>query len=219
MKNRFFFALIILILFSTYISKDNLLLKLNFEVKEIIVENNYIMREDEIKNELSFLYNSNLLFLKNKDIIKNLKDKSFIESFEIRRIFPNKVKIKIYEKKPVAILQNKMKKYYFTNKGGVVDYQDLNQFQNLPIVFGDSKNFKKFFTSLKKINFPINSIKMVYYFESRRWDLITKQNKTIKLPIKNYNKSLINFLSIKDKDNFAKYKIFDYRINNQLILK
>ena len=48
---------------------------------------------------------------------------------------------------------------------------------------------------------------------------VNKKNKLVKLPNKNYMKSLVNFLSIKDRDNFAKYKTFDYRINDQLILK
>tara|TARA_B100000575_G_C22976416_1_gene563479 strand:- start:410 stop:553 length:144 start_codon:yes stop_codon:yes gene_type:complete len=44
-------------------------------------------------------------------------------------------------------------------------------------------------------------------------------NKTIKLPIKNYEKSLKNFLRINEMDDFTKFKVFDYRINEQLILK
>ena len=43
--------------------------------------------------------------------------------------------------------------------------------------------------------------------------------KIIKLPEKNYTESLTNFMRIKDKSNFEKYKIFDYRLNNQLVLK
>ena len=43
--------------------------------------------------------------------------------------------------------------------------------------------------------------------------------KILKLPEKNYTKSLIEFMNIKDKTNFKKYKVFDYRLNNQLILK
>ena len=43
--------------------------------------------------------------------------------------------------------------------------------------------------------------------------------KILKLPEKNYKKSLINFMNIKENTNFEKYKIFDYRLNNQLILR
>ena len=40
----------------------------------------------------------------------------------------------------------------------------------------------------------------------------------IKLPVENFNKSLANYLSIRNNLNFEKYKIFDYRIKDQLIL-
>ena len=76
-----------------------------------------------------------------------------------------------------------------------------------------------FFSSLKKINFPISQIKKFTLFETKRWDLETFDNKVIKLPIDNYSQSLENYLNLIDKDIFKKYKLFDYRIGNQLILK
>ena len=48
---------------------------------------------------------------------------------------------------------------------------------------------------------------------------ICNKNQTIKLPIKNYKESLKNFNKIKEQRNFERYKTFDYRINEQLILK
>ena len=89
----------------------------------------------------------------------------------------------------------------------------------MPTVFSNKENFEIFYKNLKKNNFPFDIIKKIYNFESRRWDIVTKKNQTIKLPIKNYTKSLKNFLVLKDQQNFDKYKIFDYRINDQLILK
>ena len=164
MKNRFLIALVLLVLFSTYSSKEIFKSKLIFKVQEILVENNKYIETNEIKKELSFLLNSNLFLLKNKDISENLKDDTFIESFEIKRIYPNKLKIKIYEKKPIAILQNKKKKYYFTNKNELVTYRNLVEFQNLPVVFGDRDNFKNFYNNLKKIRYPVNSIKSLLFF-------------------------------------------------------
>ena len=46
-----------------------------------------------------------------------------------------------------------------------------------------------------------------------------RNKKILKLPKKDYTEDLINFMSIKDKTNFEKYKIFDYRLKDQLILK
>ena len=58
-----------------------------------------------------------------------------------------------------------------------------------------------------------------HLFESNRWDLTLNNKKLIKLPNKNYNKKLKNFIKIMKNRNFDKYNIFDYRLKNQIILK
>ena len=62
-------------------------------------------------------------------------------------------------------------------------------------------------------------IKRYYSYESKRWDLETYNKIIIKLPPENYIKSLKNFMELEKEKNFDKYNTFDYRINNQLILK
>ena len=57
------------------------------------------------------------------------------------------------------------------------------------------------------------------HFEIGRWDIVLEDKRVIKLPTNNYLQSINNFLLIKNKNNFEKYKIFDYRIKDQLILK
>ena len=196
MKKRLLIALLLLLVLSTYNTNQNLDLLSKFQIKKIHFENNYLLSDSEVENILSF-----------------------IESFKIKKIYPNQIKVKIFEKKPLVILQNKKRKFYYTNKGDLISFVEKDNFKVLPVVFGDKKNFEFFYNELQAINFPFNMLESLYFFESQRWDLKTKENQTIKLPIKNYKKSLINFLNIKDQDNFAKYKIFDYRISNQLILK
>ena len=218
MKKQLIIAIALLVLLTTYKPK-NFFFDLRFNIKEIVVENNLILKEDEIKKDLVYLYNSDLFFLNVNNIEKLLLKHSFIQSFEIKKIYPNKLKIKIFEKKPIAILQHKKEKFYFTKNGDLINYINLEEFKNLPIVMGGKKNFGTFYNELKKINFPISLIKQFNFFESKRWDLLTYKNKIIKLPIKNYISSLENFINVGSKDNFDKYKIFDYRINDQLILK
>ena len=218
MKKQLIIAIALLVLLATYKPK-NFFFDLRFNIKEIVVENNLILKEDEIKKDLVYLYNSDLFFLNVNNIEKLLLKHSFIQSFEIKKIYPNKLKIKIFEKKPIAILQHKKEKFYFTKNGDLINYINLEEFKNLPIVMGGKKNFGTFYNELKKINFPISLIKQFNFFESKRWDLLTYKNKIIKLPIKNYISSLENFINVGSKDNFDKYKIFDYRIKDQLILK
>ena len=219
MKKRSFIALFLLIILSTYnfTLNPNFIPKLNIE--KIKVKNNEIINDDEIKKKLSFLYETNILFSDFDTIEKKIKEIDFIESFKIKKVYPNEIQITIREKKPIAIIQNKKKKKYFTSSGDLIDFIDLKRFENLPLVYGDKESFAGIHNNLKNLNFPIAKIKKFYLFESKRWDLLTTKNQLIKLPTENYDKSLVNFMTLKDKINFNTYKIFDYRIKDQLILK
>jgi len=218
MKKRLLIALVLLVLLSTY-NPQNISLINKFTIKEINIENNFILKEKIIKKKLEFLYEINLIFLNTFDIEKIFNNIDFIESFEIKKIYPNKVKIKIYEKTPIAILQNKKEKFYISDKIELINYIDLKNYKDLPFVFGNKENFEILYQDLKKINFPLELIAAYYFFDAKRWDLETHNKTIIKLPSKNYTESLNDFVNLRKKDNFAKYKIFDYRINDQLILK
>jgi cell division protein FtsQ len=218
MKKRLVIALALLVLFSTY-KPQKLILSSKFNIEEIKIENNFVLNDKEIKKDLAFLYNKNLIFLKISNVVKILKKNNFIDSFEIKKIYPNKLKIKIYEKKPIAILQNKDKKFYISENVNLINFIDLKNYKDLPTIFGNKESFEILFKNLKEIDFPFDLIKRYYLYESKRWDLETYKKRLIKLPAENYTKSLKNFMNLRKENNFDKYEVFDYRINNQLILK
>ena len=219
MKKRFLIALLLLVLFSTYYIKFDKSFFPNLYIEKITIENNKIVKEENIKEKLSFLYETNIFGLKNKTVEKKLAEIQFLESYQLKIVYPREIKIKIIEKTPIAILQHMREKKYVTNRGDLIDFTDIKIFKDLPIVFGDAKSFLIFHRNLTKINFPTNTIKKFYLFESKRWDLLTNKNQLIKLPKSNYDESLKNFMNYNDLANFEKYKIFDYRIKDQLILK
>ena len=218
MKKSFLGLTIFFILLTTYTPKFNFTINSNLNIKKIEIENNSIIETDEIKKKLIFLYKENLFFLNIKDIEENLKNETFIESFSIKKIYPNTLKLIIVEKKPIAILQNKKKKFYISNKGSLINFIDMETYNDLPTVFGNGEGFYSLYQDLQNIKFPLEMIKSFYFFESGRWDLIMHDDKVIKLPVKNYLFSLKNFMLSKNDSNFNNYKIFDYRIKDQLIL-
>ena len=218
MKKRLIVGLTLLVLFSTY-KPQNLFLIDKFKIKVIEIENNNIVQKENIIKKLSFLSDVNLIFLDKNEIEKKLNRIDFIDSFEIKKIYPNKIKIRVYEKKPIAILQNKKEKFYISDKIELINYIDLKNYKDLPFVFGNKENFEILYQDLRKINFPLELIAAYYFFDANRWDLETHNKTIIKLPSKNYTKSLNDFVNLRKEDNFDKYKIFDYRINDQLILK
>ncbi len=218
MKKSFLGFLILFILFTTYLPKFHLSKNFNFFIKDIKIDNNYIINDKEIIDRLKFLYSENLFFLDTQKIKTNLKKETFIQSYSIKKIYPDTLRLLIVEKKPIAILQNKKKKFYISDKGDKINFIDNDNYKNLPTVFGGSEKFYLLYKDLKKINFPFEKIKSFYYFEAGRWDLIMLEDKVIKLPEKDYLFSLKNYMKSSNDNSFNIYKTYDYRVKDQLIL-
>ena len=140
------------------------------------------------------------------------KDESHIKATVETKLYP-------LEKKPIAVLHFKKQKFYISDKGSLTKFKNIEKYNNLPTVFGRGDDFYVLYGVIQNIKFPLQNIKSFYFFESGRWDLIMKDEKIIKLPVKDYIYSLENFMLSYSNNQFKKYKIFDYRIKNQLILK
>ena len=218
MKKSLLGFCLLFILLSSYIPKFKLNTNLRLSINEIKLDGNFILKDEEIIKRLNFLYKENLFFLNTEKIEKNLKKESFIGSYKIKKIYPDTLKLTIIEKVPIAILLNKKKKFYISDKGDLMNFADIEIYKSLPTVFGNKEKFYILYKGLKDIEFPLEKIKSFYYFESGRWDLVTLESKVIKLPVGDYLLSLNNYMkSINDK-GFNDYKIYDYRIKDQLIL-
>ena len=218
MKKKIILGILLLILFSTI--KPNIKFEIpNLNLKKIVIKNNFFSKDKEIKRSLSRFYNKNLVFLKNNDIEQALMKDSFIESFKIKKKYPDTLIIEIFEKKPIAILLSGKNKFYISEKIDLIKFDNIEYFEDLPYVIGNKDDFEKLYKNLKKINFPLDIIKRYTLYNSKRWDLETTNKIVIKLPQKYYTESLKNYLNLRDKNNLKKYKIFDYRLKDQLILK
>ena len=218
MKKRIIIALILLITLTTITSDQKIIFSI-FSLKKITIENNSLLKENDIKKSLEPIYDKNLFQLNNKEIKKILLQNSLIDSFKIKKKYPNTLEIEIFEKKPIAILFDKKQKFYISEKIDLIDYNMLNIDNNLPYVLGNKDDFKIFYDNLRKIKFPFNSVKKYILYENNRWDLETLNNKTIKLSPQNYKDNLEHYLNLINKKEFKKYNLYDYRIKNQLILK
>jgi cell division protein FtsQ len=218
MKKKLFISFILLILLTTIYPLQKITI-FDFSIKEIEIENNILLKDKEIKKLLLPIYNKNLILLNYSEIENAIMKNSFIDSFKVKKKYPNYLKIKVFEKKPIAILYDEKRKFYLSEKIELIEFKNLDDYQNLPYVFGNQLEFEILYNNLKKINFPLDFIKKYILFESNRWDLEIENGKIIKLPNSNYIKSVENYLEIRNKDSFQKFFIFDYRIKDQLILK
>ena len=191
-----------------------------FQAKEIEVSNTNIIKRENIINYIESNYDRiNLLTIDEKMLSKLYQKYEIIDFIEIKKIYPKKINLKIKEKKIIAILSDQKKFYYITEDGESIKYFENSKLKNLPNIVGGTANFIELYRVLKKNQFPINQIKSFYFFNIGRWDIILKNDITIKLPQKKYDESIKNYIELYKNKKFEKYLIFDYRIKDQIILK
>jgi cell division protein FtsQ len=217
---KLYFLIFIFFILSTYNIKDNKeSFSIFFPIKEILITNNIATNLFELKSDLNFLINTSLFFLNEEKILITSNKHDFISSIQLKKKYPNTLKIKISEKIPVATQIMGKKKFYITNDNRKINFINLQIYNDLPSIFGKHKNFDIFYNELKEYNFKISEIKAFYYFDVGRWDIVLKNEKIIKLPKKNYLSLLLKINSMLYDNSFSKYKIFDFRVKNQLILQ
>ncbi len=221
-KKNLFLWLFIFIFLSTYSFNSAFKKKISiFSIENIIIEGDINLNKRDLKNKLNKFYGKSLIFLSRKELRQIASEFVFIKEIKVKKIYPNTINILITENEPLAILIEDKKKLILLEMGNTTtDYKTKNK-KNLPIVKGKGakKKFYNLYAILKRTNFKMDLINEINYFTIDRWDIVLKNGKIIRLPTKNIDSSIEKFISIYDKDNFKNFKIFDFRINGQLILE
>ena len=221
-KNSIFFWIFLLLLLTTYnFYSDRNFLNYFFAIKKIEVSGLSYFDENELEVKIQDLKGKNIIFTNSTQLEKILSEFNFVKGFTIRKKYPSEIKIIIKEYKPIGIFLDMENKYILLEEGKSLQSNDMGKFIYLPKVYGEKAN-KNFFIlnkNLQDINFDKNLINEYKYYKTKRWDIILKNGKIIKLPTSNYSNSLIKFVDIYEKDSFKKFNIFDFRINGQLVIK
>ena len=222
---RIVLLIIVLIFLSTYspsgfnliLQKDNTFLK----IQKIEIVNNSLIKDSEIKEKLSKIYNKNIFLIKRKDIEGPLKEINFLEKIEVKKKYPNTIIVEIFETKPVAILYQNKAKYLLDSSSNLILFEDNKNFNQLPTVFGEgAKNhFIHFFSQLENNNFPIENVKKFYFFQIGRWDLQLANDRLIKFPHNNIDDAIKKSIELLDRKDFENYNIIDLRIDGKIIVE
>ena len=221
-KKNLFIWLFIFIFLSTYSLNSAQKKKISiFLIENINIEGNINVNTADLKNKLKDFYGKSLIFLNRKELSQIASEFVFIKEIKIKKKYPNTINIFIKENEPLAIIIEDEKKMLLLEMGNTTTNYIINNQESLPIVNGKGakKKFYKLYEALKRVNFQMDLINEINYFAIDRWDILLKNGKLLKLPTERLESSVEKFISIYDKDNFKNFKIFDFRINGQLILE
>ena len=222
---RIVLLIIVLIFLSTYSPNEfNLILEKKntfLKVQKIMIVNNFLIKNNEIKEKLNEIYNKNIFLIKRKDIEETLKEINFLEKVEVRKRYPNTIIVKIFETKPVAILYKNKTKYLLDSSSNLIFFEENANFNQLPRIFGEGaeNHFIYFLNQLENNNFPIKSIKKFYFFQIGRWDLQLANNKIIKFPHNNVEEAIKKSIELLGRRDFEDYNIIDLRMDGKIIVE
>ena len=217
-KNKIYIYLIIFFLFTTItnlqISNSNLF---KFSFKDIKVSGLSEKNNLSILQELKKIQLKNIFFIQKDILAKILTQNNLVNSFEIKRIFPNTIEIKIKKTEFLGITNVDGNFYFIGSNGKLITYDESTK--NLPYVFGKISTFSfiEFINILKQSTVDIKNIKEIYFFPSGRWDIKTKQDKLFKLPSKNILSALNTINKLNISKEFKKASIVDLRFNDKII--
>ena len=212
------YLLIFIILSSTNNINFNFFKDNFFTLKKINIEGISDKLRENIQKDLSYLTNNNLLFVDKEKIKNKLSNIDYIDSFNIFKIYPSELKIKITKTEFIANSYFNGQKFLVGKNGKFINAKYHNYKKNLPYAYGnyDAKKLVKLLVAMKELNIDITQVKEFYFFESQRWDFVTYDEILIKLPSSDLKKSLKILKEILTKK--VKKKIIDLRVPNQVII-
>ncbi len=191
-----------------------------FKIKEIRLSTSFQdNKKIEIKNSLNNLYNLSIFSINPDEIQNILNSFELIHEYKVKKEYPSIIKIEIKET-PILAYYFENNKLFYIGENGKRIKKSFNHSKDIPLIFGkvEIEEFLKLKEKLIKNGFSLNDFKEIYFFKSKRWDLIFKNDLIIKLPIENVDISLKRLKKIFKNTNFNNLKIIDLRISNRIIL-
>jgi cell division protein FtsQ len=220
-KNKLFFYFFLLILLTTinnksFEEKKYSILKINkIEVKGLTEQKNI-----ELTNQLKVLLFENIFLITRDDFKNILKKNNQIQSFVVKKRYPNSILVNIEKTKLLAITNFNNDKYFIGSNGKLIEYKKFKDYKKkIPFVFGKPNylDFISFKNIIDKSKFSYDDIDAIYYFQNNRWDIKTVNGLLIKLPSTNFLNSLNIAKKVITNQIFNTNKIIDLRIPNHII--
>ena len=209
-KKKIYFYFVILLLLTT-ISNNNLsnFFSQEFKIKHIQNFNDNLKIKEiyDLKHQNIFDINKN-----NLDFI--ISSNPLIKYFEIKKIYPNTLKIELVKTKPIAKILDHENNLYIGDNGKKFSSNEI--FMSIPKISGETnvENINHILKTLKKSEFKSSEINIIKIYPSKRFDLIFKNGKIIKFPIDLKDKIIDYAYKLYNNDKMG--NIIDLRSKNKV---
>ncbi len=213
-KIKIYFYLFLFLLFSTFFN-TNSAMYFNNKFKVINIEN----LNDNMKiNELNYILNNNIFNIDKEFLSYKLNNNPILGSYEIKKIYPDTIRILLVKSNPIAKINQNKKTVYLGDNGKIFKHTQIND--QIPEIVGEInlEYINRIIKILNNSSFKLNKIKVIKIYPSNRFDLIFNNIDIIKFP-HNVDQEFIDDAFIFYKNNTIYSKIIDLRLKNKIITR
>ena len=196
---------------------NQFLINNGFKIKNILIIGTHNLSEDYVINIINTQNHINILNVNLHTIYNKIIQNSWVEETYVERILPDTIKIKVLEKKPIAIWQNHKGNKLITINGDVISHANVNKFKNsFPIIKG-KKSKENISTILKILETNKNFAKNIWsltFINQRRWDLHFNQGLIVRLPSQDVIKAWQKIIKLQTNYNILNLRLTEIDLRN-----
>ena len=160
--------------------------KMGFTLETVKVAGNNAIATKDILSLIALPQGYPMLAINNNHIRDKLQNVGWIKNASISKQYPNALVVKIQERTPIAIWQNKGNYQLIGSEGHLMGTQGITKYLDLLLLVGN--NAPERMDELQNIfhEMPLikDNIKTASWISNRRWTLTTKSGIEILLPAK-----------------------------------
>lgn len=196
---------------------------LGFRVLAVATEGQIALTDDEVLLALGVKDDTALPFLDVKAARERLLANPLVADATVRKLYPDRVTVRLVERKPFALWQHEGKVQILAADGTPIDEFRDSRFAHLPLVVGPSANLRA--QTLLEALAAAPGIKEQTYaavlVAERRWNLKLRSGVEVKLPETGYRDALVALDALQARENlFAKgVAAVDLRVPGRTVVR
>lgn len=189
------------------------------KLNHIVVEGRHNATTQDISKTLSARKGMNLFDLDVHSLRERLVGLSWVRSAIVQRRFPDTLYIRLTERRPVALWQNKEKTFLIDDQGKEIEGVSSSKFQKLLSVSGEEapKHAPEIVSKLQNVPAVRTRLHGAVLNGGRHWDLLVRNGPRVKLPELEVDQALSYLQDLLEKGHLdnPKIKSIDIRLKDR----
>lgn len=196
---------------------------MGFTVQNVKVEGRVYSNAAALKAIVDTQKGAPLFALNPADLREKIEAMDWIKKATVERRLPGTLYIRVQEHTPLALWQEKGTLRLLDEEGGLINTNKLARFRNLVIVMGKDAPAKapELLADLAAETAIAPRITTAKWMDNRRWDLVTRDNVTIRLPESDAALALRLLAKAQEEDKILEKDItmVDLREQGRIVLR